>query len=123
MITSATFVLIGSILIGLGSVVFLLQQERTRVRESVDLLDESERSDELRHAGMAAVQARITRRLSRIHTKALAQGRITNDDVEDMFCIGDRTASRYLQLLVQTDKLVKHGEGRGTYYEPVKVAP
>jgi predicted HTH transcriptional regulator len=122
MITSATFVIIGSIMIGLGSVVFLLQQERTRARESMTFLDESEQSDEIRQAGMAAVQARINRRIARIYTKALAQGRITNDDVEDMFCIGDRTASRYLRVLVDQNKLVKKGEGRATYYEPVQVA-
>ena len=60
----------------------------------------------------------MERRLTRIMEKALADGRITNDGVEDLFCISDTTASNYLSRLVKEGKLVRRGEGRGTYYEP-----
>lgn len=65
-----------------------------------------------------AVQARIHARLDRVLAAAQEAGRITNDEVEEMFCIGDRTASRYLRQLVADGKLERHGKGRGTYYEP-----
>lgn len=64
------------------------------------------------------VQARIQKRLDRVLEAARTAGRITNDDVEDMFCIGDRTASRYLRQLVAAGQLERHGANRGTYYVP-----
>lgn len=64
-----------------------------------------------------AVTTRIERRLGQIESRAREQGRITNDTVEEMFCIGDRTASRYLAELVRRRVLVREGRGRGTYYE------
>lgn len=69
--------------------------------------------------GNKAVQERIQKRLERIMVAATEAGRITNDDVEDMFCIGDRTASRYLRQLVADGRLERQGEGRSTYYRPV----
>lgn len=65
-----------------------------------------------------AVQQRIQNRLDRIANAAHEAGSVTNDDVEDMFCIGDRTASRYLRQLVADGRLVRQGTGRGTYYTP-----
>ncbi len=63
------------------------------------------------------VTARIERRLAQIESRAREQGRITNDTVEDMFCIGDRTATRYLAELTRRGVLVRGGAGRGTFYE------
>jgi predicted HTH transcriptional regulator len=61
---------------------------------------------------------RLEKRKSRILQAAREQGRITNDGVEDLFCIGDRTASKYLHQLTQAGELTRHGAGRGTYYTP-----
>jgi len=67
-----------------------------------------------------AVGERIQKRLDRIMAKAEAEGRITNDGAEDLFCISDRTASRYLRELEKQNKLKREGVGRGTYYTPIK---
>lgn len=63
-----------------------------------------------------AVQARVEKRKSRIIAVVKAEGKITNDGVEDLYCISDTTASRYLRQLVDEKKLVREGSGRGTYY-------
>lgn len=68
--------------------------------------------------GRAAVAARIERRKEKIMEKAVAQGRITNDGVEELFCISDRTATVYLGSLVKEGRLERAGSGRGTYYTP-----
>jgi len=71
----------------------------------------------LRTQAGKAVQARIEKRKSRIVVAAQKEGRVTNDTVEDMFCIGDRTAGNYLQQLVDEGQLTKVGTtGRGVYY-------
>lgn len=79
--------------------------------------------DEPLSASHAALQQRTERRHARIMEKARAEGRITNDGVEDLFCISDRTASVYLGQLVDKNKLEKQGAGRGTYYVPKKTNP
>jgi len=40
--------------------------------------------------------------------------------VEDLFCISDRTASRYLRQLTEAGQLTPEGSGRGSYYTPPK---
>jgi len=71
--------------------------------------------------GRGVVQERIKKRKSRILDAARAKGRITNDEVEDMFCISDDTARRYLNNLEEEGKLAQQGDrGRGVYYEPTK---
>ena len=94
-----------------------------QILNQMHLLDAGEVSDELRSSASVALHERTTRRLNRIIQKAHSKGRIHNDDVEDMFCIGDRTASRYLHQLVMEGKLVRYGEGRGVYYKPVQLEP
>jgi len=79
----------------------------------------NEKADELRADGARAVSERIEKRKERIMSVAKENGRITNDGVEDLFCISDRTAGRYLKDLVKEDKLEKVGtSGRGVYYTP-----
>ncbi len=69
--------------------------------------------------GREAVQERIERRKERIMELARKQGRITNDEAEDLFCISDNTARNYLNELEHEGKLTQHGEtGRGVYYTP-----
>ena len=85
-------------------------------------LDEvdTEVADVLREEGAKSVQDRIEKRKDKILAKAKAEGRITNDGVEDLFCISDRTAGNYLTQLVEEGKLLKIGNtGRGVYYEVV----
>ncbi len=113
------FVVISFIIgVGAGAV-----WSRSRRGDEINLnpflrLDRTE-ADELRAEGAAAVQARVERRKARIMAKAEADGRITNDGVEDLFCISDTTAGRYLGILVDEGKLRKVGTtGRGVYYEP-----
>jgi Fic family protein len=79
---------------------------------------DSQEAKEVREQAKAAVRARGERRLRLIMTVAAESeaGRITNDDVEDLFCISDRTASNYLRQLTEAGRLHRHGSGRGTYY-------
>lgn len=75
---------------------------------------------ELGEEGRDAIAARIAFRKRRIMEKALSQGRITNDEVEDMFCISNNTAGNYLQGLEDDGELRQVGKsGRGVYYVPV----
>lgn len=69
-------------------------------------------------ASQAAVAERTEKRFDRIMSAARQEGRITNDGVEELFCISDRTASRYLVQLQKEGRLQRHGIGRGTYYVP-----
>lgn len=74
-------------------------------------------ADALREEAQKAVQGRIQKRKSRILAVVQKEGRITNDGVEDLFCISGRTAGRYLNELVSEGKLKKIGNtGRGVYY-------
>ena len=69
--------------------------------------------------GREAVQARITKRKDRIMEHAKKEGKITNDDVEDLFCISDATARNYLNELEHEGKLIQQGTtGRGVHYTP-----
>lgn len=82
-------------------------------------VEDSQEAEELRNEGYKVVHARIEKRKARIVEAAGKEGRITNDGVEDMFCIGDNTAGRYLKQLVEEEKLIKVGStGRGVYYIP-----
>jgi predicted HTH transcriptional regulator len=69
-------------------------------------------------AAKEALDERLADRHARIMEKARADGRITNDGVEELFCISDRTASVYLRQLTEKGELVRQGEGRGTFYTP-----
>ena len=105
------------IALGAGIVVGYFLGRRSRAQSGHDLFDPEEAA-EFSGAGHAAVAERLERRKARIMEKAQAQGRITNDDVEDLFCIGNTTATNYLRTLVEEGKLAREGEGRGTYYRP-----
>ena len=74
---------------------------------------------ELGEKGRKAQQERIEKRKARILERAKRKGRITNDDVEDLFCISDATSRNYLNELEQAGELTQHGEsGRGVFYTP-----
>ena len=65
-----------------------------------------------------AISDRIAKRKARILERARAAGHITNDGVEDLFCISDTTARRYLGALEAEGHLTQEGVGRGTRYLP-----
>ena len=48
-------------------------------------------------------------------------GRITNDEVEDLLGVSNTTAYRYLEELEREEKIAQVGKtGRGVYYEKTK---
>ena len=100
----------------ISSVYYIGKVRGISVGYSRSMFDEAEVGDELRETAQAAIQARIKKRLDRIVAVVKHEGKITNDGVEDLFCIGDRTASRYLRFLVKEGRLVREGSGRGTFY-------
>ena len=112
---------LGGVGVGVG-ISTAVRIDRASTTDSNPFLDEadSEVADELRAEGAQSVQERIERRKSKILAQAVAQGRITNDGVEDLFCISDRTASVYLKDMVTTGQLTRQGAGRSTYYTPVE---
>lgn len=75
-------------------------------------------ASDMNEESQAVVTARIALRKERIMEAATALGKITNNGVEDLFCIGDRTASTYLNQLTAEGRLERRGAGRGTYYVP-----
>ena len=91
-----------------------------RRAERADLLftDDELEVDSRLFLARQAVGERVQKRLDRIMSKAEAEGRITNDGVEDLFCISDRTASTYLRTLTEQGRLKRQGAGRSTFYTP-----
>lgn len=99
---------------------FLGKMNRQNAKRFGGFFD-SETAREFGEKGRKAVQERIERRKVRIMERAERKGKITNDDVEDLFCISDSTARKYLDELEKSGLLTQHGDsGRGVYYTPVK---
>jgi len=81
----------------------------------------SEVMNELREEAHETIEKRTNKRKARVLALAQKQGRITNDDVEDMFCISNNTARNYLDQLEHEGKLKQVGTtGRGVYYTPIR---
>lgn len=58
--------------------------------------------------------------IERVAVEARRQGRITNDEVEELLGVSDATATNYLQELEERGALRQVGdEGRHVYYEPL----
>lgn len=78
---------------------------------------------ELREESFEVLSRRTEKRKEKILDLAKKKGRITNDEVEDMFCISDRTASRYLNELEAEGKIKQIGRsGRGVHYTPISTS-
>jgi len=76
---------------------------------------------EMREKANQKKRERVKDRKQAILEQAQKQGRITNDEAENMFCISDSTASNYLDQLEKEGKLKQVGKsGRGVYYIPAK---
>ena len=112
------FILVG---VTVGGVVGFVLGWRKGTQTNPGLVDfaDSEEVQEFSEKGHAAINERIERRKARIMDKARAEGQITNDGVEELFCISDRTATVYLNALVDEGKLLRSGTGRGTMYTPI----
>lgn len=104
------YFLVGAVV---GGVVHYLWSSR---QSNTKLFINNEATQSLRVEALQAVQERIKKRQDRILAVAKEQGRITNDGVEELYCLSDQTASRYLSQLVEEGKLTRHGKGRGIYY-------
>lgn len=75
----------------------------------------------MRASAETALAERLDERKQRIMVAARREGRVVNDDVEELFCISDDTARRYLGLLEEEGRLERRGEGGGTHYVPTDV--
>ena len=52
----------------------------------------------------------------KIVKKIESEGRITNDDVQQLLRVSDATATRRLQELEDEDEIEQRGKGKNTYY-------
>ncbi len=69
--------------------------------------------------GRESIALRTQKRKARIMERAHAEGRVTNDDVEDLLLVSNNTALKYLNELEEEGKLEQKGTtGRGVYYIP-----
>jgi len=108
---------------GVGVGVVVGRRFKKPVVASVFTVGNEDEADELRAEAAESVASRIEKRKERILQVAREQGRITNDGVEELFCISDATAGNYLKQLVSEKRLIKVGTtGRGVYYEPVPIS-
>ena len=115
----AIFTIFASLVIG-----FLLGRgfrKPPRPADDTPTFSDPDFATEAGEKGRATIDARKEKRKARILEQALVQDRITNDDVENLFCISDATARNYLHELTEESKLVQVGDtGRGVYYQPVR---
>lgn len=69
--------------------------------------------------GKGALFKRTEKRKEKIMERVRVQGRITNDEVEDLLNVSNNTALKYLNELEREGKLEQNGAtGRGVYYTP-----
>jgi len=87
---------------------------RGRVLEKVSVF-----SKQGAQKGREAIARRIQKRKVRIMERAHAEGRVTNDEVEELLLVSNNTALKYLNELEEEGKLEQMGDtGRGVYYIP-----
>ncbi len=67
--------------------------------------------------GREALFKRTEKRKEKIMERVCAQGRITNDEVEELLLVSNNTALKYLNELEKEGKLEQKGAtGRGVHY-------
>ncbi len=123
MTTFTLYVLIAILLaFALGLCVGRATSDRRRTSDTSNAtFSDPDVAAEAGEKGRAAIAARIKKRKDRIMERAKREGKVTNDDVEDLFCISDSTAHNYLSELEAEGRLTQVGEtGRGVYYTPTK---
>ena len=107
------------VLVAFAGGFFIGKAGKKRNQQDTPRFVDSEVAKEAGEKGRATIEARIKKRKSRIMERAQKEGRITNDDVEDLFCISDSTARNYLDELEKSGELTQRGEvGRGVFYTP-----
>lgn len=111
--------LVSILIFGGGVLVGLVVARVYRSVTHENVFEDEIEADIMRDKASQSVTERIERRKNRIMAEAFQAGRITNDAVEELYCISDRTASNYLNQLVSSGKLTREGSGRGTFYTPV----
>ncbi len=89
-------------------------------RRGVPFREFVDEDEEIMQHAREAVTARTNKRLDKIMAAVEKAGRITNDGVEELFCISDRTASRYLRIMTKSGRLKRNGSGRNTFYTKPK---
>lgn len=62
------------------------------------------------------IQFRKRKKLERILKLAQEKGKITNNDVEKLLRVSDKTAERYLGQLVKEGKLARQGKPKNAFY-------
>ncbi len=108
-----TYIVISLVIgFGVGALVggFVIYKKLSHFREFAD------EDDEIMQHARQAVSERTNKRLDKIMQAVEETGRITNDGVEELFCISNRTASSYLRKLTVAGRLKREGRGRGTFY-------
>lgn len=100
------------ILVALGAGYFL-GRRRGASTTCLHLFDPEEAQD-AGEKGRATIAARIARRKERILERAAREGRITHQDIEDLFCVAPSTARNYLHELVAEGRLRKEARPDGT---------
>ncbi len=85
---------------------------RGRVLEKVSVFSKKDIK-----AGREAIAHRTQKRKERIMDRVRAEGRVTNDEVEELLLVSNNTALKYLNELEEEGKLEQRGDtGRGVYY-------
>jgi len=122
MIPFSIYVLIAVIVAFVGGLFIGNRKGKKKNHQSAPRFGDSpdnERARRLGEKGRKAQQERIEKRKVRIMERAKREGKITNDDVEDLFCISDSTARNYINELENEGLLTQHGtSGRGVFYSP-----
>jgi predicted HTH transcriptional regulator len=99
---------------------FFLGRSFGKKKDDTPTFSDPDFAEEAAEKGRHTIEARTEKRKSRILAQAQSKGQITNDDVEELFCISDATARNYLNELEVEGKLTQVGDtGRGVYYKPV----
>lgn len=87
---------------------------RGRVLEKVSVFSKKDIK-----AGREAISRRTQKRKARIMERVSTEGRVTNDEVEELLLVSNNTALKYLNELEKEGKLEQRGTtGRGVYYVP-----
>jgi predicted HTH transcriptional regulator len=118
MIPFSVYALIAIVLAFVGGFFLGKRTEKKNLQNAPHFAD-SDFMKDLGEKGRKAQQERIERRKARIMERARRKGKITNDDVEDLFCISDSTARNYLNDLEHSGLLTQQGtSGRSVHYTP-----
>jgi len=108
------------IYIAVGIIAFYFGKKLATKRACSALPKPRKEMKELRKSANKARKDKVKAREEMMLEYTKHKGKITNDEVEGMFCVSNTTAYRYLEDLEKKGKLKQIGEkGRNVYYETV----